>query len=339
MASSPPPEKTPELGLREELVLFKNWCLANPVSALLMATLLGTCICFFAVPKLFVNGSLTAAKWASQAWVGDQEYSWLVPPISLFLFWLHKEELRKAPKAGSNRGLIYFGLGILLFVLSARCVQPRMALFAIPFLVFGAIYYLWGAKVARIVLFPCAFLIFMIPSAVVDQATASLQFIITGAVGFLAKLIGLHIDATGTYLKAADGSFNFEVAQGCSGIRSLTAMTMLTAVFAHLTQDRIWKMVVVLSGSVVFAIIGNVGRIFTVVLVARFYDPVFAGGKFHDISGYISFPFALAAMIGFSKLVNMDFRKLTTPEPAKNPEGASGAKGQSGEAKVKTYDY
>ena len=51
----------------------------------------------------------------------------------------------------------------------------------------------------------------------------------------------MQIDAVGTTLTAADGSFNFMIAEGCSGIRSITAMAMITAIYVHLTQDRFWK--------------------------------------------------------------------------------------------------
>lgn len=331
-----PNEPSSELGVVEELTLFKDWCLANRLQAFLLLTILGSLAGFFGLAKIFVNGSLTLAQWAGQAWVGDQGHSWMVPPISLYLLWYHKEAIRKAPKTGSNRGLVFFLIGVVLFLLSARCLQPRMALCSIPVLIYGATYFLWGAKVARLILFPCGFLIFMIPLGVVEQATFRLQFVITGLVGFATNLLGIKINALGTTLTAGDGSFNFEIAEGCSGIRSLTAMTMLTAVYSHLTQDRTWKMAVILCASTIFAIIGNAGRIVTVVLVARFYDPTFAAGIYHDYSGFVFFPFALAAMIGFSKLVNLDLRKSLTHQP---PQAPAQSGDSSGDPKVKTYDY
>jgi len=336
--NSQPTEPTLLEDLAGDLALLKDWTLQNPLQALLGVVFLVTLGSFFTIPKLFVNGSQTTLHWALSAWSGgeNQSHSSMVPLISLFLVWYHRDEIRKTPKVGSNRGLIYFLAGVFLFVLSARCLQPRMALFSVPFLAYGAVYYLWGARMAKIVLFPCGFLIFMIPFGVVEQATFRLQFVITGIVGFLTNLLGIKINALGTSLTAADGSFNFEIAEGCSGIRSLTAMTMLTAIYSHLTQDRTWKMAVVLCGSAVFAIIGNAGRIFTVVLVARFYDPNFAAGIYHDYSGYLFFPFALAAMIGFSKLVNIDFHKAVTPIPA--PQGPT-PDGPHQDGKVKTYDY
>jgi exosortase/archaeosortase family protein len=84
---------------------------------------------------------------------------------------------------------------------------------------------------------------------------------------------------------------------------------MLTAIYVHLTQDRLWKKLVILAFSIVFAIVGNIGRLFTVVLVAKFIDPKLAAGIYHDYSGYLFFPIALLAMLGFSKLINTRWRR------------------------------
>ena len=322
----------------DEVSLFLKWCRQNPPSALLLAAIVATLVLFIGWLHLFSNGAESLAVWAWRAWNPEmnQEHSKIVPLISLGLVWYHRNEIRKAVKQPSNTGLIFIGIGVFLYVLAVRCLQPRMGLAAIPFLLCGSVYYLWGKQVARIVLFPCAFLIFTIPMGAVEQATNNLQFIITGVVGFLSNIVGINIQAVGTTLTAGDGTFNFEIAEGCSGIRSLTAMAMLTAVYVHLTQDRLWKKIVVFGFSAVFAVIGNIGRIFTVILVARFYNSDFAGGIYHDYSGFVFFPFALLAMLGMGKLVNIDFKKFTAPEqPTGSDGGISGEKGGGGT----TYDY
>jgi len=150
----------------------------------------------------------------------------------------------------------------------------------------------------------------MIPFGALEQATFRLQFLITDAVGFLMRLLNISVLTTGTTLTPTDGSFNFEIAGGCSGIRSLVAMTMITAVYVHLTQDRLWKKLLIFSGSLGFAVIGNIGRIFSIVLLAKFYDPKLAAGVYHDYSGFIFFPIAILTMIGFAYCVNTGIPKL-----------------------------
>ena len=89
-------------------------------------------------------------------------------------------------------------------------------------------------------------------------------------------------------------------------------MTMVTAVYVHVAQDKFWKKTLILAFSVVFAIAGNIGRLFTVILVARFYDPKLASGIYHDYSGYVFFPIAVVAMLVFSKFVNLNFAKVAS---------------------------
>jgi len=296
----------------ESLFAFGKWCAQNPLGALALGGIAATGVYFFAFVHPFAYGTLSTARWAWEAWnpEGEQAYGRMVALITAALFFYHREKLKQAPPGGSTLGLVALGTGILLFVLAVRCLNPRIALAATPFLIYGAVGFVWGSAAARIILFPCAFLVFMIPVAALEQATSNLQFIITGAVGALSHLAGIAILAVGTTLTATDGSFNFEIAEGCSGIRSLTAMTMLTAVYVHLTQDRLWKKVIVFSCAPFFAIVGNIARIFSIVLVAKYYDPVKAAGIYHDESGPISIVLAIPAMLLFSNLVNLDFRKL-----------------------------
>ena len=300
-----------------------NWVKTNPACALLICTLLATFVYFFGIVPLFikgtfVNGACSVFAWAWQAWnpVANQEHSKIVPLFFAGLIWYHRKEIARASKAGSNSGLIFVGIGVVLFVLSARCLQPRMALGSIPFLIYGAVRYLWGKQVARIILFPCAFLIFLIPFGAVEQATFRLQFVVTDAVGLLCKLVRVKVNAVGTSLIPADGSFDFVVDEGCSGIRSVTTMAMLTAIYVHFTQKQLWKKIVVFAFSAVFAIVGNIGRIFGVVLVGKFIDPKLAGGIYHNYSGWIFFPIALIAMFAFGEFMNSEFvRKIFGEAP------------------------
>jgi exosortase len=308
--------------------LSTDWIKAEPLSAALLVAIITTLVVFFGFVPLFIKGVYSAglasaAAWAWQAWSGEEQaHSKLVLFISLGLVCYHWKELRDAPKGGANWGLIFVFAGILLFLLSARCLQPRFALASLPFLIFGAVVYLWGPAVGRVVLFPCAFLIFLIPVAALEQITFRLQFLITKIVTHAASLISIKINAVGTTMTAADGSFNFEIAEGCSGIHSLIAMTMLAAIYVHLTQDRLWKKIVILAFSIVFAIVGNIGRILTVIVVAKLINPNLAAGIYHHYSGYVFFPIAFVAMLLFSELINLGSRKRAGPRAGQSPLSA-----------------
>ena len=301
---------------------FLGWTKREPLVALLLATTIGTLVYFFGFAHLFASRRILSSGPGSVlsrlgvASVESKRESKSIPSWSAHFaragLVSSKGNPGSAAKRGSNKGLIFVAAGIALFLLGARCVQQRLALGSLPFLIYGSVLFLWGAAVARIVLFPCAFLIFLIPFGAIEQATFRLQFVITGVVGFLSNLVGIKIDAVGTTLTAADNSFNFLIAEGCSGVRSIAAMTMVSAIYVHLTQDKLWKKVTIFAFSIVFAIVGNIGRIFTVVLVAKFINPAWASGIYHDYSGYVFFPIALLAMLAFSKLINLNWGQWFT---------------------------
>src|SRR5207302_1224277 len=98
---------------------FAKWCLANPLMALLGLSTFGTFIYFFFFLHLFqaLDERCSVYGWAWQAWNPgmNQEHAKLVPLISLGLIWYHREAIRHAAKAGSNKGLVFLLAGILLY--------------------------------------------------------------------------------------------------------------------------------------------------------------------------------------------------------------------------------
>lgn len=288
-----------------------DWIRRHPLPAFLLATITATLVYFYGF--LPVYSGRTIANWAWIRWIPqyNQEHSRLIPFVFLFLVWYHREALAKAKKEGSNWGLLLLGLGVFFYVIAARALQARLALFAVPFLVSGVILFLWGKQVARILAFACAFLVFLIPLSAIEQTSFRLQFLITGLVEKLSGILGIKIYSVGTTLRAVDGSWGFDIAEGCSGIRSLIAMTMITAIYVHLVEKQLWKKIVIFALSILFAIIGNAGRIFTIIVIAKLGFPKFAGGLYHEYSGFIFFPIALAVMVLTSRLLNLDYRKVS----------------------------
>lgn len=345
-ASSQSDDTCPPVPLSETAGQLLAWCRREPLAALLTAASLAALVYFFGFLKIFLNGGLSTARWAWEAWnpENNQEHSTLVLPISLFLVWYHRGELAAARKEPWNAGLYLVAFGVGCYVLAARSLQPRIAIFALPCILLGAVSFLWGRAVARILLFPCAFLLFMIPIGGLVQGTVSLQILVTTVCNALASVIGMKIEASGTTIRSLDGSFNFDIAEGCSGIRSLMAMTTLTALYVHFTQREWWKKGVIFAGSLFFAVVGNIGRIFTVILFAKFISPRIAGGIYHDYSGFIFFPIAVLSMVGFAHLVNLDWpaiitRRIEPPTPEGETPDASAKPEDSKRPSPVSYDY
>lgn len=329
-----PPES--EITFGEVMAGFGKWCAANVGATLLLAGCAAAIVYFFGFFYCFRNGDETTWLWVSRAWNSEnnQEHSWFVLPIALYLLWHHREKIRKARKEPSNWGLAWLVGGVLMFVAAVRMIDARTAVVSFPVIIYGWVLFLWGREVARVFIFPCLFMLFMVPVGGFVQGTVSLQLLVSESVKVLSMFIGVRVETIGTSLRAVDGSFNFDIAEGCSGIRSLMAMITLSALYVHFTQRETWKQWAIFAGSVLFALIGNVGRVFSVVVVARFINEKLAGGLYHDYSGFIFFPVAVGAMLGFSKLLNTNWRAVAAE--AVKPERPSPGRKTRGPI---SYDY
>ena len=338
----------PEPPAGHELALA--WVRANPVPAALAGTLLATILFFYVgVPLFFVASQtrhITALDWIRAAWNPETHYEHgpLVPLIIAFLIWHALPRLRTVRVAPSAWGLAPLVFGVLLFLLGARALQPRFCWAGLPFMLFGTVIYTAGWRAARVLLFPILCVFFMIPVPGIDQATVKLQVMATKTAALICNLIGIKMQAVGTSLHAVDESFQFQVIGDCSGINSLMAITLMTAVFAHLTQDRLWKKLVLFAASIPVALIGNMARLTAIMVVAKCFGQAVAGGWFHEVSAYIiSFPLAFGALCLVNKVLN--WRTLPPPLPGREggtplrPAPAVG--GLPGQVPVKTvgYDY
>jgi exosortase len=303
-----------------------EWAKKNPNLILLLFTVVATFVYFFGWLHLFSNGRLSTWTWAWQAWNPETNYEHakFIPLIAAFLIWYDRDRLKTVPLGSSRWGWLFVAIGLFLFVAGARTLQARLTLTALPVLLLGVVLYVWGKAVARVLLFPIAFLLFMVPLNFLTQSTFKLQFIETGIASAVCNLIGIHVNTIGTLVNSNDNAFHFQVDEGCSGIRSLMAIAMFSAIYGHLTQDKLWKKLAIFAAALLFAVVGNAGRLISVFVVGRFFGQDLAGGPYHAASGFISFTCAFIAMVLFGKLLNF---KLA---PAKPPAAAKDAP---------TYDY
>ena len=332
-----------------------RWFRANPAKGLLIAGLASVIGYFYFGLKAFYGSKITAAEWIAAGWSpeNDQEHCWGIIPVAIGLVVLRWREIAAAARTPANSGLWFVAAGVLFFVAGIRCAEARYTIFAIPLLCYGMTRFLVGREVARLILFPCIFLLFMTPIGGLVQTTVPLQVMTANAIQILSSLVGIPIVVDGSNIISPNGSFEtMEVAGGCSGIRSLMAMTTLAALYAYFAMRGPIRGALLFASSLLFAVLGNFARVFSVVLFARFLDPKTATGLYHDYSGFVFFPVAVFAMVSFGSLLNRDWSGVfdrflpAAPEPAPaagEPAGPAKSPAQppiDGEKKeALPYDY
>jgi exosortase len=295
----------------------RAWCARSPAQAALLAGCFAVLVYFFGFYKVFTNGALTTARWAYEAWnaENDLQHGPLILPGALVVAWMHREAFARAKKRGSVMGLFVVLAGVLAFLVAVWTLQPRIAIMALPMLLWGSVLFLWGWEVARLAAFPAVLLLFMVPVGFLLAHTEPLQQLVASVVHQMTSLLSLGINRDGVKLFATNPAFQCEVAGGCSGIRSLMAMTLLSALYVHFTQKELWKKVLIFCFALPGAVIGNILRVFTIVLFARFIDPEIGTGVYHDVSGFlVTIPIAMWLMLRFGDLLNREW--IAAPAPA-----------------------
>ena len=99
-------------------------------------------------------------------------------------------------------------LGALFYAVGYRTLQPRVTMGALPFLLWGGAWYLWGWRVARMLVFPLFFFWLAIPLPSFQQATTQLQLLATSMAHHGAALFGVETIVQGTAISSAHGAWD-----------------------------------------------------------------------------------------------------------------------------------
>ena len=229
-------------------------------------------------------------------WWTDPNYGhgFFVPLFSAYILWRQRERWLKSEIKPSNFGfLVMLGAIGLLFIgsLGAELFTSRFSLLV---LIAGVILFLAGWKMLRAVGFPLAFLIFMIPIPVIiyNQITFPLQLIASRLATSLLEVARVPVLRDGNILVLSN--YSLEVAEACSGIRSLMSLMALAVAYGHLAESRRWVRYALILLVVPSAIVSNAIRIMGAGVLAHKFGPQAAEGFLHQFSGWVVFLVTLA---------------------------------------------
>ena len=238
--------------------------------------------------------------------IEDMSYGWAVPFVSLAVMWMQRKELRAAAGLPSWRGGAWFCLFMIVAWFGGRGGQSRIEQVSLIGLIWAVPYAVWGKGVARLMLFPAAYLAFTIPvSSFIDFFTIHLRIMATSIATGILNGVGLTVERSGTALfsRVPGSEFNVEVADPCSGIRSLVAMMALTAAYAYMTQKTLLQKWALFACSVPIAMAGNIVRLMSICVVATLFSQDIAVGYYHDYSVWVIYVVGIYGMQELGKAI------------------------------------
>lgn len=237
-------------------------------------------------PELF-------SAWIHQA---DSSHGLLVPLVSLYFVWTCRERLQQAETSSSAAGLVLLSVSLIVYLLALVGDIAVVARAMIVFSLAGLVLYLYGGKVFRILAFPLFFLLFMVPVpvSIIGLVALPLQTLATMISSSLIQLCSIPVLREGNMLYFVQTQL--EVAEACSGIRSIVALVMLGTVFVYFSKLGTTRKIILLCSAVPIALAANILRISGTGVLAHFYGDQVARGFLHEFSGMAVFMFGLLVL-------------------------------------------
>jgi exosortase len=255
------------------------------------------------------------------AWYTDDNYShgFLIVPLALYLAWERRARFQTTEIRPSVFGLVVVAGSLLL--LTAGILGSELFTTRVSFIgtVIGVMLFLFGWGRLRVLAFPIALLFLMvpIPSIIFNQIAFPLQIFASRVGESALELSNIPVLREGNVLILANTTL--EVAEACSGIRSLVSLITLAIVFGYFSDTRPWVRTLIAVSAVPIAVLTNGARVAGTGIAAYYYGSAAAEGFIHEFAGWLVFIAAFALLALLQQLIS---RILPPQSPVRAVEAA-----------------
>ena len=245
-------------------------------------------------------------QWSYDADVG---HGFFVPLVSGYIAWQRRDEIAKLKLKTSWWGVPVMLFGALQGYLGSLAAEQFLQRTSLIELLLGAILLLGGMKLIRALAFPLLLLPFMIPipSVIYNQITFPLQLFASRVAEVVLGWLNIPVLRDGNVLELA--SQKLQVAEACSGIRSLLSLTFFSLIYAHYFDTKPWMRQTLFLVTIPVAILANAARV-TITGILSEINPELARGFFHEFEGFVIVIIAGVIMVGAHFAINQVYNRV-----------------------------
>jgi exosortase len=245
------------------------------------------------VAVYFRVGIKLVKDWAE---IEENSHGLLIPFFVAYLVWDDRVAIASVPVRRSWGGIWLVALGLLEFLVGVFGADLFLSRTSFLLVAAGAIWTLAGPAMLKkfgFILFVCLLAI-PLPVLVLSHITFPLQLLASRCATGLLSLVGVPVLQEGNVISLP--AMQLEVAEACSGIRSLMSLFTIAVIYGYFLERSITKRVILALASVPIAVVANVARIFGTGLAVQYWDPEKAMGFFHEFSGWLIFLVSLGCL-------------------------------------------
>jgi len=203
--------------------------------------------------------SALAKQWRSN---DVYSYGFLIPLISAYLIWIHRDKfMHVEPSPNYLGGIVVLLSGMAMFIagnLGSITVAPELSL---PVTIAGIVLFLFGMRVLKMLLFPISYLLLMIPmwEIITDRLHYPMQLFSATLGATLLQFVGVPVHRDATYIMLPN--ITLEVARECSGVNYLIAVVAIGIPLAYLFLRGWGRKCLLLCWGILIAVLGNGVRV------------------------------------------------------------------------------
>jgi exosortase len=237
--------------------------------------------------------------------IPDFSHGFLVPLFSAYLVWEKRETLRGINIAPCWSGIAVIVLGLIVLLLGVYGSELFLSRISLVILLAGLVLCFGGRQFLKELRFALLVLLLAIPfpSIIFNQITFPLQLLASRLASSLLPLFGVPVLREGNVIELP--LMNLEVAEACSGIRSLMSLFTLAIFYGYFLEKSVWRRGALVLASIPIAIAANAVRIFGTGLCVQYWDPDKALGFFHEFSGWVIFLVSLACLYSVHRAMSL----------------------------------
>lgn len=228
--------------------------------------------------------------------IPDFSHGFLVPIFSAYLVWTKRSTLRQTTVSPSWSGVVVVAAGLVVLFLGVYGAEIFLSRVSLVILLAGLVLCFGGPQFLKELRFALLVLLLAIPIPAIlfSQITFPLQLLASKLASALLPLFGVPILREGNVIQLP--SMTLEVAEACSGIRSLMSLFTLSVFFGYFMETSFSRRAVLALASIPIAIAANAVRIFGTGLCVQYWNPDKAQGFFHEFSGWVMFLVSLGCL-------------------------------------------
>ncbi|MBN2654311.1 MAG: exosortase/archaeosortase family protein [Nitrospirae bacterium] len=238
-------------------------------------------------------------------WYSDENYShgFLVPLVAGYFFWQRRQEIFKLDSKPSNVGIYALIFWAAMYIIGSYASEYFTMRSSIVVLIAALVLIYFGMEALKLMALPIGYLFLMvpIPYIIYDSFAFPLKLFVTKVSVFALKLMGIVVLREGNVIMFPN--IILEVADACSGMRSIMSLLALSVAVAFVGNFSAAKRWILILSAIPIAIATNAGRVIATGLLSQFWGARAAEGFFHEFAGMAVFGVAMVMLIGLAALL------------------------------------